>query len=47
MEVLDKEGAALPLLVSTALLRVALMPLAHAFWRRGSEICRHAATKRS
>ena len=30
MEVLDKESAALPLLVSTALLRVALTPLAHA-----------------
>jgi hypothetical protein len=28
--VLDKESAALPLLVSTALLRVALTPLAHA-----------------
>jgi hypothetical protein len=30
MEMLDKESAALPLLVSTALLRVALTPLAHA-----------------
>jgi hypothetical protein len=30
----DMESAALPLLVSTALLRVALMPLAHAFRRR-------------